>query len=197
LSIIQWLFSITKCQTLISRFATFSSLWDSWASVCSPAESTARASRHRSEGPAAVSDHTVQHSAVRRVAATGCEGGCCCGGCALLLATLRGSVASCEARSVTRWLQTWHALIALLQDYCSLVPPKPNPLRCVPFTAVTHPLSALNAPLVYTGHPKHDGGSARAGQTLGSACPAKMVKSAWAGDVRWVCSRAGCTGTSP
>jgi hypothetical protein len=25
LSIIQWLFSITKCQTLISRFATFSS----------------------------------------------------------------------------------------------------------------------------------------------------------------------------
>jgi hypothetical protein len=137
LSIIQWLFSITKCQTLISRFATFSSLWDSWASVCSPAESTARASRHRSEGPAAVSDHTVQHSAVRRVAATGCEGGCCCGGCALLLATLRGSVASCEARSVTRWLQTWHALIALLQALSTVW--RRNQIPCV----ASHPQPSL------------------------------------------------------
>jgi hypothetical protein len=46
----------------------------------------------------------------------------------------------------------------------------PNSLRCVPFTAVTHPLSALNAPLVPTGQHTNDGGSARAGQTLGSAC---------------------------
>jgi hypothetical protein len=61
------------------------------------------------------------------------------------------------------------------------VPLKPNPLRCVPFTAVTHPLSVLNDPLVHTGHYIHDGGSARAGQALGSACRAKMVNSAWAG----------------
>jgi len=46
-------------------------------------------------------------------------------------------------------------------------------------------------------HRTHDGGSARAGQTLGSACLIKMVNSAWAGDVRWVCSRAGWTGTPP
>jgi hypothetical protein len=39
--------------------------------------------------------------------------------------------------------------------------------------------------------------SCRAGQTLGSACPAKMANSAWAGDVRWVCSRGGWTGTPP
>jgi hypothetical protein len=30
-----------------------------------------------------------------------------------------------------------------------------------------------------------------------AACRAKMVNSAWAGDVRWVCSRAGWTGTPP
>jgi hypothetical protein len=36
------------------------------------------------------------------------------------------------------------------------------------------PLSVLNGPLVHTGHNTHDGGSARAGQTLGSACPANM-----------------------
>jgi hypothetical protein len=68
-----------------------------------------------------------------------------------------------------------------------------TPLRCA-ITAVTHPLSALIAPLVHTGHHTHDGGSARAGQTLGSA---KVVNSAWAGDVRWVCSRAGWTATPP
>ena len=71
----------------------------------------------------------------------------------------------------------------------------PNSLRHA-ITAVTHPLSVLNAPLVHTGHHPHDGGSARAGQTLGSVS-VKMVKSAWAGDVRWVCSRAGWTGTPP
>jgi hypothetical protein len=48
-------------------------------------------------------------------------------------------------------------------------------------TTATHPLSALNDPLVHIKHPTHDGGSARAGQTLGSACRAKMVKSAWGG----------------
>jgi hypothetical protein len=73
-----------------------------------------------------------------------------------------------------------------------------NPTHCIaPFTAATHPLSALNDPLVHTGHNKHDDGSARAGQALGSAFRAKMVKSAWAGDVRWVRSRAGWTGTPP
>jgi hypothetical protein len=41
------------------------------------------------------------------------------------------------------------------------------------------------------------GGSARAGKTLGSACLDKVVNSAWAGDVRWVCSRAGWTETRP
>jgi hypothetical protein len=50
-----------------------------------------------------------------------------------------------------------------------VVQPKP-PVCSTPFTAATHPLSALNAPLVHTGHHTHDGGSARAGQTLGSAC---------------------------
>jgi hypothetical protein len=43
-------------------------------------------------------------------------------------------------------------------------------LCCAPFTATTHPLSALIAPLVHIGHHAHDGGSARAGQTLGLAC---------------------------
>jgi hypothetical protein len=57
--------------------------------------------------------------------------------------------------------------MALLQAQCTVVPPKPNPLRCVPFTAVTHPLSALNDPLVHTGHKTHDGGGATAGQALG------------------------------
>jgi hypothetical protein len=58
------------------------------------------------------------------------------------------------------------------------------------------PLSALNAPLVYTGHHTHGGGSARAGQTL-QHVSVKMVNSAWAGDVRWLCSRRGWTGTPP
>jgi hypothetical protein len=56
-----------------------------------------------------------------------------------------------------------------------------NPLTGAQFTAVTHPLSVLNDPLVHTGHHTHDGGSARAGQTLGSACLIKMVNSAWRG----------------
>ena len=70
----------------------------------------------------------------------------------------------------------------------SRMPPKPYS-SAHPTTAVTHPLSVLNDPLVHNKHPAHDGGSARAGQTLGSASPAKMVKSAWAGDARWVCRR--------
>jgi hypothetical protein len=43
----------------------------------------------------------------------------------------------------------------------------------------------------------HDGGSARAGQALGQHVSIKMVNSAWAGDVRCMCSRAGWTGTPP
>ena len=46
----------------------------------------------------------------------------------------------------------------------TLTPPKPTG------TPFTHPLSALIDPLVHTGHHTHDGRSARAGQTLGSAC---------------------------
>jgi hypothetical protein len=77
-----------------------------------------------------------------------------------------------------------------------VLPPK-TPTHCdAPVPAVTHPLSALSDPLVHTGHHTHDGGSARAGQTLGS-CVDKVVNSAWAGDVRWMCSRAGWTGTPP
>jgi hypothetical protein len=49
---------------------------------------------------------------------------------------------------------------------------------------------ALNAPLVHIGHHAHDGGSARAGQTL-QHVSIKVVNSAWAGHVRWVCSRGG------
>jgi hypothetical protein len=72
----------------------------------------------------------------------------------------------------------------------------PNAAAARHHTAVTHPLSALNGSLVHTGHHTHDGGSARAGQTL-QHVSAKMVKSAWAGDVRWVCSRERWTGTPP
>ena len=61
-----------------------------------------------------------------------------------------------------------------------MAPPQPQLLCCAPITAVTHPLSALNDPLVHTGHHAHDGGSARAGQTL-QHVSIKMVKSAWAG----------------
>jgi hypothetical protein len=45
-----------------------------------------------------------------------------------------------------------------------------------PITAVTHPLSVLNTMLVHTGHQTHDGGSARAGQTLGMQA---MSRSRW------------------
>ena len=85
------------------------------------------------------------------------------------------------------------ASVALLQAHCTVFPPKPNPLRHA-ITAVTHP--ALNAPIVHAGHHTHDGGSARAGQPL-QHVSVKMVNSAWAGDVRWVCSRGGWTGTPP
>jgi hypothetical protein len=61
----------------------------------------------------------------------------------------------------------------------------PNSLRRHSQPSPTH-LSALN--LVHIGHQTHDGGSARAGQTL-QHVSVKMVNSAWAGDVRWVCSR--------
>jgi hypothetical protein len=73
-------------------------------------------------------------------------------------------------------------LMALLQAHSTGAETQ---LHCVaPFTAVTNPLSALTDPLVHTIHTT--GGSARAGQTLGSACLIKMVNSAWEGDVRWV-----------
>jgi hypothetical protein len=71
-----------------------------------------------------------------------------------------------------------------------------TPTHCVaPFTAVNHPLSALNGKLVHTEH-----------QTRRWQCESRselphvsiqMVKSAWAGDVRWVCSRGGWSGTPP
>jgi hypothetical protein len=52
-------------------------------------------------------------------------------------------------------------------------------------------------PLSYRFASAHaDGGSARAGQTL-QHVSIKMVNSAWAGDVPWVCSRREWTGTPP
>jgi hypothetical protein len=48
---------------------------------------------------------------------------------------------------------------------------RPNPTPALRHSQPSPtPLSALNDPLVHTGHHKHDGGSAGAGQTLGSAC---------------------------
>ena len=70
------------------------------------------------------------------------------------------------------------------------------PKKPLPLSQKHHPLSALNAPLVYIGHHAHDGGSARAGQTL-QHVSIQMVNSAWARDVRWACSRAGWTGIPP
>jgi hypothetical protein len=69
----------------------------------------------------------------------------------------------------------------------------PNSLR----HSQPSPTPSQPSTLVHIGHHTHDGGSARAGQTLGLAFSVKMVSSAWAGDVRWVGSRAGCTGTPP
>jgi hypothetical protein len=72
----------------------------------------------------------------------------------------------------------------------------PSPLRRA-ITAATHPLSALDAPLVHTGHHTHDGGSARAGRRWVQHVSPRWSRALWAGDVRWVCSRAGWTGTPP
>jgi hypothetical protein len=152
---------------------------------------------------------TVRH-AVARVALSGL-------GTALLLASpassvrdavRRATIASCLGTPLLLAAFAPAMRLAELRAACSnplgtalpsrLTPlwfQTPNSLRHA-ITAVTHPLSVLNAPLVHTGHHPHDGGSARAGQTLGSVS-VKMVKSAWAGDVRWVCSRAGWTGTPP
>jgi hypothetical protein len=48
-----------------------------------------------------------------------------------------------------------------------MAPPQPQRLCDAPITAATHPLSALNAPLVHTGHNTLTTvASARAGQTL-------------------------------
>jgi hypothetical protein len=75
------------------------------------------------------------------------------------------------------------------------LPPTPNSLRR---HSQPSPNPSQSSQLrLCTPHAPHDGGSARAGRTLGSACLAKMVKSAWVGDVRWVCSRAVWTGTPP
>jgi hypothetical protein len=75
--------------------------------------------------------------------------------------------------------------------------PKPNSLRRDPQPSPTP--SQPSTLRSCTGHQTHDGGSARAGQTLGMQAnvSSKVVKSAWAGDVRWVCGRAGWTGTPP
>jgi hypothetical protein len=76
------------------------------------------------------------------------------------------------------------------------------PTQCdAPFTAFTHPLSVLNTPRVHTGHHTRTPCTRRwqceSRSDVGFSVSIKMVKSAWAGDVRWVCSRRGWTGTPP
>ena len=72
-------------------------------------------------------------------------------------------------------------VITIRNPFFRLVPPEPASSSPPPHTA-TYPL------------PWHS--SMRAGQTL-QHVSIKMVKSAWAGDVRWMCIQTGRTGTSP
>jgi hypothetical protein len=71
----------------------------------------------------------------------------------------------------------------------------PKPYFSAPFTATTHPLSVLNNPLL---HIRHKTVAVREQvRRWVQHVSIQMVNSAWAGDVRWVCSRAGWTGTPP
>jgi hypothetical protein len=71
----------------------------------------------------------------------------------------------------------------------------PKPYFSAPFTATTHPFSVLNNPLV---HIRHKMLAVREQvRRWVQHVSIQMVNSAWAGDVRWVCSRAGWTGTPP
>jgi hypothetical protein len=72
------------------------------------------------------------------------------------------------------------------------VSPKPNPLRRAIHSRQPPPLSHQRSTSAHWA-PQTRGGSARAGRTL-QHVSIQMVKSAWAGDVRWVCSRAGLKG---
>jgi hypothetical protein len=125
--------------------------------------------------------------AVRRAA---CNSGL---GAALVLAPLAAAMRLAVRRAASlNPLRTALQLALPPAHVFSMRRQNPTPLRrAIP--AVTHPLSALSIPLVHTGQHTHDGGSARAGQTLGSACLIKVVKGTYGGrgDVRWVCSRAG------
>ena len=71
------------------------------------------------------------------------------------------------------------------------MPRNPNSLRRA-ITAPPNPLSALNDPIVHTGHT-----TVAVREQVRRWVQHVVVKSAWAGDVRWVCSRAGWSGTRP
>jgi hypothetical protein len=75
----------------------------------------------------------------------------------------------------------------------SLMPPKPQ--LTAARSAVTHPLSALNTTLVHTGHTTV--AVREQVRRWVQHVSVKVVKSAWAGGVRWVCSRAEWTGPPP
>jgi hypothetical protein len=72
----------------------------------------------------------------------------------------------------------------------------PNPLR--PAIPSRHPPPLMpqhSASARWTQHTRRWQCESRS--DVGSACLVKVVNSAWAGDVRWVCSRRGWTGTNP
>jgi hypothetical protein len=73
------------------------------------------------------------------------------------------------------------------------MPPKPQ--LTAARIAVTHPLSALNTTLVHTGHTTV--AVREQVRRWVQHVSVKVVKSAWAGGVRWVCSRAEWTGPPP
>jgi hypothetical protein len=70
-------------------------------------------------------------------------------------------------------------------------------LTATPSTAVTHPLSALNAPLCTPGTVHTMVAVREQVKRWVQHVSINVVKSAWAGDVRWLCSRGRWTGTPP
>jgi hypothetical protein len=126
-----------------------------------------------------------------------------CLGAALVLAAPAPAMRLALLRAAVSSLLRATLLLTLPLAHCAppgssnLLGVTETPTHCdIPFTAVPHPPLSPQRSEVHTGHQTHDGGSARAGQTL-QHVSIKMVKSVWAGDVRWVCSRGGWPGTPP
>jgi hypothetical protein len=76
------------------------------------------------------------------------------------------------------------------------LPPKPQLLCGARSQPPPNPLSALNDPLVHTRHTAVVTVREQVSRWV-QLVSILMVNSAWAGDVRWVCSWAGWTGTPP